>query len=212
MIDRLLLPMLLAGCLVFAAVLVVEVEPTPARSKIATPPPPAPSASAGLPLRRGTGSRYDALSATALARPLFSSTRRPPPRGSTDGAADLGLADTRLTGIVIEPGRRIAIFAPAGAKLMTVSEGETVGGWRIESITPIEVSLSGPGGIKTLQPKFDPNLVPAAGTPPIVNRPANGPGGAPFPSFSGSVRPGVRPGLPPIFNRGPPRPGLRGRP
>jgi hypothetical protein len=212
MIDRLTLPLLLAGCLLLAAILVVEVEPSPAPWKIATAAPPVPSI-APTPLRRRAGSPSDALSATALARPLFSSTRRPPPHGSTDGAADSGLADTRLAGILTEPGRRIAIFAPSGAKPVTVTEGETVGGWRVDSITPLEVSLSGPGGIKTMQPKFDPNLTPAAGPPSFVNRPAVGPGGAPFPSFPGSVQPGVRPGVvPPVFNRGPPRPGLRGRP
>lgn len=204
MIDRLALPLLLAGCLLFAAIIVVEVKPAPIPWKIATAAPPAPSI-APVSLRRGQGSRYDTLSATALARPLFSSTRRPAPRGNADGAADSGLDDTRLTGIVTEPGRRIAIFAPAGAKLMRVTEGETVGGWRIENITPLEVSLSGPDGTRTLQPKFDPNLVPASGPPSVVDRPAV-PGVPPFPA---TVRPGV---LPPVFNRAPPRPGqLRGR-
>lgn len=211
MIDRLTLPLLLAGCLLLGAILVVELEPSPTAWKLATAPPPIASV-APTPQPRGPGGRYDALSATALARPLFSSSRRPPPRGNADGDADSGLADTRLAGIVTEPGHRIAIFAPSGAKPMTVTEGETVGGWRVDSITPVEVSLSGPGGIKTLQPKFDPNLAPAAGPPSVVNRPAVGPGGAPFPSFPGAAGPGVRPGLPPVFNRGPPRPGLRGRP
>ncbi len=39
-------------------------------------------------------------------------------------------------------------------------------GWRVERINPREVSLSGPSGTKTLQPKFDPNLTP----PPIPHR------------------------------------------
>src|SRR5207245_4202263 len=77
--------------------------------------------------------------------------------------------DARLTGIVTEPGRRIAIFAISGATLMRLLEGEAVSGWRIESITPREVSLSGPSGTKTLQPKLDPNLVPTAGRPPPGN-------------------------------------------
>lgn len=204
MIDRLMLPLLLAGCALFAGIVVAEVEPAPAPSKIAIAVPPAP-ATISAPIARDDDSRYAALLATTLARPLFSTTRRPPQRGGADNAADSGLADTRLAGIVTEPGRRIAIFAPAGAKALTVSEGETVGGWRIENITPLEVSLSGPDGTKTLQPKFDPNLVPASGPPSVVNRPAV-PAAAQFPA---TVRPGV---LPPIFNRAPPRPGqLRGR-
>jgi hypothetical protein len=64
----------------------------------------------------------------------------------------------RLTGIVTEPDH-VAIFAMNGAKPLRVSEGEAASGWRIESIAPQEVSLSGPGGTKTLEPKPDPNLV-----------------------------------------------------
>lgn len=206
MIDRLLLPLLLAGCALLAVIVVAEIEPAPAPSPLAASAPRVSDAPTP-PIRREPRGRYEALLETSLARPLFSATRRPAARGGTDDSADSGLADTRLTGIVTEPGRRIAIFAPEGAKAVTVSEGETVGGWRIESITPREVSLTGPDGTKTLQPKFDPNLVPASGPPSVVNRPAV-PGASPFPV---GVRP-VRPGMPPIFNRAPPRPGQqRGR-
>ena len=123
-------------------------------------------------------------------------------------AADLDLADTRLTGIVTEPGRRMAIFAVNGEKLLRVAEGDAVSGWRIESIAPREVSLSGPGGTKIMQPKMDPNLVPPPGQPPTA-----GPGGRlPIPpAAAGEVRPPVPPvaagaGPPgsavPINNRG----------
>ncbi|MGH7031074.1 MAG: hypothetical protein ACREE9_01605 [Stellaceae bacterium] len=203
MIDRLALPLLLAGCVLLAAIVVAEIESSPAPSKIAMAVPRAPD-TPSAPIRREAAGRYDALLATTLARPLFSTTRRPPSRVGAGDADDSGLADSRLTGIVTEPGRRIAIFAPAGAKALTVSEGETVGGWRIERITPQQVSLSGPDGLRTLQPKFDPNLVPAPAPSDAVNRPA----APPAPPFSAAVRPG----LPPIFNRAPPRPGqLRGR-
>ncbi len=202
MIDRLALPLLLAGCVLFAAIVFAEIEPAPApaRTAIAAPPPDAPPA----PVRRALGGRYDQLVATTLARPLFSSTRRPAPPGGADTEPDSGLADTRLTGIVTEPGHRIAIFAPAGAKALTVTEGETVSGWRIESITPREVSLSGPSGIKTLQPKIDPNLAPAAGPPAVPNEAA-----APAKRGVLPLSAVVRPGIPPrVFNRGPMRPGL----
>jgi hypothetical protein len=205
MIDRPALPLLLAACVTLAAIIVAETKPSPTPEGIvaAAPRPPDPPPP---PLRRERGSsRYDELVATTLARPLFSSTRRPPPVGGADAADDSGLADTRLTGILTEPGHRIAIFAPAGAKALTVSEGETVAGWRVESITPRDVSLSGPAGIKTLQPMFDPNLVPVS-TTAAVNPPA-GPGNRPFPPIPVIARPGV----PPVFNRGPPRPGLRGQ-
>jgi hypothetical protein len=201
MIDRLALIFLLAGCVILAGVLAAELTTTPAAETEA-------GAAAGtlrVTAQPSTalpepGPRPEAMVAEILARPLFSSTRRPPPH--SDGpAADSGLSDTRLTGIVTAPDHRLAIFVPTGAKALIVSEGDTVSGWRVENITPREVSLSGPEGTKTLQPKIDPNLVPPP--PP--------PGAAPPMS---PIRPAaaspVRPGFPPTFpNRGQVRPGVR---
>jgi hypothetical protein len=161
MSDRLMLILLLAGSVLFGAIFVHEIragghEPT-ATARIAprpdppAPPPPSPRLRRSEPI------------APILARPLFSSTRRPP-QVADSGPTDTGLSDTRLTGILIAPGRHLAIFAPNGSKLLSLTEGQTMSGWRIDSITPTEVSLSGPDGTKTLQPKFDPNLAPP--TPP----------------------------------------------
>jgi len=86
-----------------------------------------------------------------------------------------------------------------GAKPLKLTEGEAVSGWRIESITPREVALSGPGGAKTLSPKIDPNLV----APPSGSIPAAAPAAA------------ARPPVPPPAAGAPPRPGVppaRGRP
>ncbi len=204
MIDRLVLVLLLAGCALFAVITIAEIgsRRDPAAAALAMPPRPA-----ALPLarRRRPRHQYDALLASILARPLFSSTRRPPPPGGRDAAADSGLADTRLTGIVIAPGQRIAIFAPVGTKAVIVSEGEVVSGWRVERITARQVSLTGPDGTRTLQPKFDPNLAPPAS--------AAGPGNAPPAPVPPVLAPaGSRPPFPPMpLNRPPPRPGERER-
>ncbi len=201
MIDRLVLALLLAGCLLAAAIITAEMARAPDRDdpvSIASPPPePAPPST-----RPEPPGRYTELLASILARPLFSSTRQPPPRGGDNAMADSGLADTRLTGIIIAPGHRIAIFVPNGSKPLVVSEGESVSGWRVERINPQEVSLSGPSGTKTLQPKFDPNLAP----PPSPTVGGGNPAPAPVPAAA-------RPGFPlTLFNRAPPRPGqLRGR-
>jgi general secretion pathway protein N len=140
---------------------------------------------------------------TILARPLFNSARHPPQNSvsGSDGGADL--ADARLTGIVTEPGRRIAIFAVNGAKPLRLTEGEAVSGWRIVSITPREVALSGPGGSKTLEPKIDPNLGPPAPGPTPAGIPGPRPNAIPATGRAAAARPGVppAPGLPP------PRPG-----
>jgi general secretion pathway protein N len=174
MIDRLILLLLIAGSLVFGAVVYTELRPGGAKeaatAKVAARPDSAPT------LRR-QGPRVEELVTTILARPLFSSTRRPAQDAPAGAAADSDLADTRLTGILTEPGRRMAIFAVNGGKPLKVVEGDEVSGWRVESITPREVSLSGPGGTKTLQPKLDPNLAGQVPQPPVANPAA--PGGRP---------------------------------
>jgi len=188
MIERLALLLLIGGCLMFGAIIIVELEPAgtedAAVAKVAARPDTAPT------MRLQQNPRIDELLAATLARPLFSSTRRPPQSASTDAATDSDLADTRLTGIVTEPGRRTAIFAVNGDKPLRAAEGEAVSGWRIESITPREVSLSGPSGTKTLQPKMDPNLAPPPGQPPT----GNAGGRIPTPPAAGA---GPRPPSPP---------------
>ena len=165
MTDRLVIYLLLAGCLIFGAVVLLELEPaateTAARNEVSRRVDTTSAA------HRQPSTRIDELLAMVLARPLFNSTRRPPQSAGNDSVVSSDLADTRLTGIVTEPGHHVAIFAVNGAKPLRLTEGEAVSGWRIESITPHEVSLSGPGGTKTLEPKLDPNLVqPPAPTPP----------------------------------------------
>jgi hypothetical protein len=118
--------------------------------------------------------------ATILAQPLFSPTRRPPETVQADGPADPTLSDVRLTGIVIEPDRQLAIFAVKGAKPRTLSVGEALNGWKLDGISAEEVSLSGPGGTTTLQPKIDTTLVRQARLPAAPAQPAAGaPPGAP---------------------------------
>jgi general secretion pathway protein N len=198
MIERLALLLLIGGCLMFGAIIFIELEPAgtedAAVAKVAARPDTAPT------MRLQQNPRIDELLAATLARPLFSSTRRPPQSASTEAATDSDLADTRLAGIVTEPGRRTAIFAVNGDKPLRVAEGEAVSGWRIESITPREVSLSGPSGTKTLQPKMDPNLAPPPGQPPTGNAGGRIPtppaaAAGPRPPAAGA---GPRPPIPPV--------------
>jgi len=193
MIDRLVIYLLLAGCLIFGAVVLLELEPT--ATDTAAPNEVPRRADAASAVRRQPSTRLDELLAMALARPLFSSTRRPPQSAPSDNVTSADLADMRLTGIVTEPEHHVAIFAVNGAKPLRVTEGEAVSGWRIESITPREVSLSGPGGTKTLEPKLDPNLVQQPGSIPAVNPGARLPA-QPAPVANVPPRPGVPPGLP----------------
>ncbi len=202
MIERLPLILVLAGCALFATIVVAEIAaaPTPETEAASAVPP---RAEPPFPVDRpAVGSQYDSMVATIFARPLFSATRRPPPRNDSP-ATSSAFEDTRLAGIVTEPGHRFAIFAPTGAKPLFVSEGDTVSGWRVESINPREVSLSGPGGTRTLQPKIDPNLAPPPPPPTAAAMPPPAP-----PINPATGRPAGRPGIPPaLFNRAPLRPG-----
>jgi general secretion pathway protein N len=154
MIDRVLV-LSLAGSTLFGALLLLEWDSgQPAAESpvaIASPRP------AETTPRRIQNPRVEELVATTLSRPLFSSTRRPRDRAIAGQAADPEF-QLRLSGIVIEPERRIAIFARTGAKPLVRSEGETLDEWRLDSISPREVTLTGPTGSTTLQPKTDPNI------------------------------------------------------
>jgi len=207
MTDRLVIYLLLAGCLIFGAVVLLELEP--AATDTAAPNEVSRPADTTSAVRRQPSTRLEELLAVALARPLFSSTRRPPQSAPADNVTNSDLADMRLTGIVTEPDHHVAIFAVNGAKPLRLSEGEDVSGWRIDSITPHEVSLSGPGGTKTLAPKLDPNLVQQPGPTPAVNSaarlPAQPTAAQPGPGINLPPRPAVppRPPAPPPIR--PPR-------
>ncbi len=203
MIDRYLLYLLLAGCLFFAALVLLEVGSEPEEAVSVAAPMRSP---AGSPPRAEQRARAEDLIATILARPLFSSTRRPAPAEAADRTGDAELSDTRLAGILTEPGHRLAIFVPTGAKPIMVTEGDSIAGWRIDSITPLAVSLTGPDGVKTLQPKIDPNLAPPPPPPQPTPVPALG-------RVRGRVATPVlpgRPGGPANLPSPPPRPGLAG--
>jgi len=185
MIDR-GLALLLVGCALFGAVIFVELTSEDA------------DGSAGAPIARrqqahnepgAQGPRVDELITTILDRPLFSATRQPATRGGPDQAANFDLADLRLTGIVVEPGRHLAIFAVVGAKPMVRSEGETMNDWLVESITPGEVVLNGPAGRMALQPKVDENLARPSTTPPRPGQPQPPAAAAPTAGQAGAILP-----------------------
>jgi len=202
--------LLIGGCLIFGALVLLELRPAATDTATPNEVPIRPDPSA---MHRQPSIQLDELLAEALARPLFSSTRRPPQAAAND-SADSDLADMRLTGIVTKPEHHLAIFAVNGAaKPLRLTEGEDVSGWRIESITPHEVSLSGPGGTKTLQPKLDPNLVQKPPPqPPAANPAARPPAQPPAPNVAarqpGQPAPGInlpqRPAIPPRFPAQPP--------
>jgi hypothetical protein len=153
MIDR-LTAFCLVGSLCFAGILLLQF-----RSDVAEPPAlPEPMAKSTDPVSAGTNEpAIKQLVATALARPLFSATRRSPEteQGSNP---DTPLKDLRLMGILVTPDQHVAIFARTGDKPLVRSEGEMISDWHVDNIGTQSVSLSGPAGPTTLEPRPDPNL------------------------------------------------------
>lgn len=186
MIDRLTL-FCLAASACLAALLPLELRSNV--SKPAVPPPPVAKSNETLATQRD-GPAVNQLVATALARPLFSATRRPP-EVEVAGHPDTSLSDLRLTGIVIMPDQHFAIFTGSDGKPLVRSEGEMISDWRIDGIAPLSISLTGPTGTTTLEPKADPHLnrlQPAAqtATPQPATSAANAP---PAPASNAPVRP-----------------------
>jgi len=89
-----------------------------------------------------------------LARPLFEPSRRPPAEGHSVAAGAPGLP--RLSGVIVTPTGRQAIFAGSG-KPVIVAEGATLDGFTVRSITAGEVTVIGANGVQVLHPSFDPN-------------------------------------------------------
>jgi len=111
---------------------------------------------------------------TALERPLFSQTRRPPGAQPVAAAGPQGLP--RLTGVMLGPFGRRAVFAgPEGGKPLVVEAGDSVGEFRVRSIDADGVTLTGPEGERHLRPSFAdddnaPTTVPAARQPGRTRR------------------------------------------
>jgi general secretion pathway protein N len=181
MIDRSAV-LFLAGGALFGATLLGELVSGDSGGQ----PDPTPARAAGepRPAHRVQSPRVDDLVTTTLSRPLFSATRRPAERAAPDRPADPELTNIRLTGIIIEADRRTAIFAVQGAKPLVRSEGETVNDWHLDRIASHEVTLTGPAGTTTLEPKRDANLVRPPGPQPAASatRPGVPPMQPPFPA------------------------------
>ena len=167
MSDRRVIYLALAGCVFFGAIILVELGATnePAITEV---PARGDIVAAAHPEQRA---RVDEQLTTARDRPLFSATRRPPQQAEGDTSE----LTARLTGIVVEPDRRLAIFAVPDAKPLELTEGEMLSGWHIDSIAPREVSLSGPTGTKTLRPRSDTNPPAPRGSPRRADATAQAP-------------------------------------
>ena len=106
------------------------------------------------PRPRSDEGRGAELLARSLARPLFNPDRRPTPESARASGAPA--PDTpRLAGILVTAIARHAIFA-SGDRSIVVGEGESIGGFRVTSISGEQVAVEGPQGLRILRPSFIP--------------------------------------------------------
>ena len=154
---------------VLMAVVVAEVGVTGSTS---SGPPP----DAGLPAPQMAQAAAPELTHdygdAALARPLFSVSRRPP----AGLAGQPGAVDTapppRLSGVVIVGSQRRAIFQD-GDKSLVATVGSSLGKYRIISVDLAQVTLEGPNGAEILKPSYD-GTASVATTPPSILAKLNG--------------------------------------
>jgi hypothetical protein len=170
----------LGACAILAGI--VAIEWMPASGRPAAVPAPRPVHAQTVAANTDDSRDTDDWADTVLERPLFTIGRKPPkPPAPGHQAGGAGLP--RLSGIMITPFGRRAIFMPEGSKPMVLAEGAAVGDRTISRIATDKVYLSGD---TVLTPTLDKQRTggPATGTSPFV--PGEGPG---FP------RPPFQPGI-----------------
>jgi len=125
----------------------------------------------------GTG--HEDWIAIAMARPLFSASRRP----TRDAVVEAPTGPDglpRLTAVLSGPFGERAIFAgPEGGKPLVVSTGDAVGDYRVLRIENGEVTLKGAGQTRQLRPSFadaaqaavPPGVAVPVGLPPAMMPP-----------------------------------------
>jgi hypothetical protein len=135
----------------------------------------------------GDAPQIRAWVAAILARPLFEPSRRPPSPANAGGPAAAGFP--RLTGIIITPQTRAALFAaPGSARPIVVTAGSRLNGVLIKTIDDNQVVVVDANGPRILHPAFDrptPGDKAAGRTamPLMVDLPP-APGGQPLPPFA----------------------------
>lgn len=152
--NRIALPSLLVLAALLAAALAAEIALDQSGGTIAVPSRLLPSPVAVGPSAKGGSDQSPAWVATALARPLFNTDRRPAV-AKPASAALAAAALPRLAGIMVTPSGRQAIFAAsAGGKPLTVVEGAKVGIYTITRIEDGAVTVTGPDGARQIRLSF----------------------------------------------------------
>lgn len=98
----------------------------------------------------------DAWFKETISRPLFSPDRRPI---GPEARTIRGLP--RLTGIIVDGTRRVALFAaPQGGRPTVAEAGSHIGAYEVRDVADTGVVVIGPEGSTLIRPLFDPGPAP----------------------------------------------------
>jgi hypothetical protein len=114
----------------------------------------------------------DELMQTVLDRPVLHPSRRPPgaPAAAAGPAGPAAAAEElpRLSGVLIGPAGRWAMFAPPAGRPLLLAEGGSVGRYTVKTIAPHAVTLTGSEGDRVIRPTLAKDA--SAGLPPRGER------------------------------------------
>ena len=150
-------PTLCVTALLLVAIIAAEVSPgSPGNAKQASPvnahatADQSPAQASDDAARPGATSAW---AATALSRPLFVPGRRPHQAKAAGSESGPGLP--RLSGVLVSPSERVAIFAAdASHQSLVIRVGSSIGGYQVQSIEAGQVVLRDDGGPRILRPTF----------------------------------------------------------
>lgn len=189
--SRPVLTLLLGAAAALAGIIALEITDRSGDDDAVVPAPLRQPAPAPQPAAARPADQAASWAGVALARPLFSPTRRPAAQAEAPVAATPARLP-RVAGILISPGDKSVIFAGgAGGKPVVAREGGRVGAYQVQSIEVGRVTVVGPEGVRVLSASFD------------AAAPARSPAAADQGGLAGLLgglpggRPGGLPALPP---------------
>ena len=146
------------------------------------PRPPAPVAEPTKPAAPTTRSNemLSTIAAAVLARPLFSPDRRAAPDAGGAKATTVTDELPRLSGVIVGPSGRGAIFADSSGHAKVAREGGSIGKFTVRAIAPGQVTLTSPEGDRVVRPSFTSSSTANTGAPPPPMATGPGPGQPPF--------------------------------
>lgn len=161
--TRLLIPGLAIAIIILGGIFGAEM----AFDGSGTPVPPPSLSQSSMVHPTGITSPVDVSPAwitSILARPLFNTDRRPVAGAVATGGPTEGLP--RLTGVMVTPGGRQAIFAASvGGRQIAVAVGGHIGVFTVSRIDESGITVLGPDGPRQIRPSFAVGAEAAANAP-----------------------------------------------